>query len=261
MSKLARNVAAVGLLVASTFTVNPAVAQDNAVLSVVHGVPGLTVDVCVNDAITVPGFTPGSVTTALELPAGTYTVEVFPAGIVDCSGTPAIGPVDLPLMAGVNYTAVAHLDAAGAPTATLFTNDTSPAGAGEGKATVRHTAANAEGVEVVVNGSISLGTFNNGEELGPAALAAGTYSAEVKVGDTVVPPTPVDFPVTEGDNTIVYAYGDPAAEPSTFAVVGQVVPLDSGSTPSQPAAGIPTLGTIGVLLMIAALLVGARRFV
>ena len=74
--------------------------------------------------------------------------------------------------------------------------------------TVRHTAANAEGVEIVANGDTSLGTFNNGEELGPVALPAGTISAEIKSGDTVVPPTPADVPVTEGENTIVYAWGD-----------------------------------------------------
>jgi hypothetical protein len=141
---------------------------------------------------------------------------------------------DMALEAGMNYTATANLDATGAPALNLFTNDTEAAGAGEGKATVRHIAANAEGVEVVVNGDTSLGTFNNGDELGPVALPAGTYSAEVKAGDTVVPPTPADFPVNAGENTIVYAWGDPGADPSTFALAVQSVPLGHSAPSGVP---------------------------
>ena len=88
----------------------PAAAQDDAELYVLHGVPGLTVDVCVNGAVQLPDFTPGTLAGPLSLPAGTYTVAIF-ADTTDCSGTPAIGPIDLPLAAGMNYTAVAHLDA------------------------------------------------------------------------------------------------------------------------------------------------------
>jgi hypothetical protein len=232
----------------------PASAQDSgAQLSVLHGVPGLTVDVYVNGDLTLDDFEPGDLAGPLDLPAGTYSVAITASDAADDS-SPAIGPVDLPLEAGMNYTAAAHLDATGSPTATLFTNDTAAAGAGEGKATVRHIAANAEGVEVVVNGDTSLGTFNNGQELGPVALPADTYSAEVKSGDTVVPPTPADFPVAEGENTIVYAWGDPAADPSTFALAVQSVPLGHSAPSGVPGgeSGLAAASNAGWLYAAAA---------
>jgi hypothetical protein len=249
-------------LVAGVATSAPVLAQDDAQLSVLHGVPGLTVNVCVNGSVAIPTFAPGALAGPLALPAGTYTVAVFDVTtFTDCSGTPAIGPIDLPLAAGMNYTAVAHLDATGAATASLFENDTSAAGAGEGKATVRHTAANAEGVEIVVNGSISLGTFNNGGQLGPVALAAGTYSAEIKAGTVTVPPTPADVPVTEAQNTIVYAWGDAAGGSVNLAV--QVVDLAAPPSYDTVPSSVPTLGTMGLIVMIIAMLgiglLGVRR--
>lgn len=256
---LTKFAAALAFVAGAAFTTTAA-AQDDAQLSVLHGVPGLTVDVCVNDTITLPDFTPGTLAGPLALPAGTYNVEIFAAPVTDCSGTPAL-QADLPLAAGMNYTAVAHLDATGAPTASLFTNDTTAAGMGEGKATVRHTAANAEGVEIVVNGSISLGTFNNGGQLGPVALAAGTYSAEIKAGAVTVPPTPADVPVTAGQNTIVYAWGDAAGGSVNLAV--QVVDLAAAPGMGGTTASVPTMGTLGLAVLIAAMLgvglVGARR--
>ena len=52
----------------------------------------------------------------------------------------------------MNYTAVAHLTEGGDPTATLFTNDTAPLAAGQGRLTVRHVAA-APAVDVLAGGS------------------------------------------------------------------------------------------------------------
>jgi hypothetical protein len=229
MRKTAIAAISTGLLAGGAL-VSPAFASDDVQLSVLHGVPDLTVDVYVNGDLTLDDFEPGDLAGPLELPAGTYTVAITAADAADDSN-PAIGPVDLPLEAGQNYTAVAHLDSSANPTASLFTNDTSAAAAGSGKATVRHTAANAEGVEVVVDGG-SLGSFNNGEEIGPAELPAGTYTAEVQAGGEAVPPTPTDLPVNEGVNTIVYAWGDA----SSGAVQVAVQTVDLGhSTP----AGVP----------------------
>jgi len=248
-------------LITGALSAIPAAAQDDAQLSVLHGVPGLTVDVCVNDTVLLPGFTPGTLTPPQSLPAGTYSVEIF-VSTTDCSGTPAIA-ADLPLAAGMNYTAVAHLNATGTPTATLFTNDTSAAGAGEGKVTIRHTAANAEGVQILVNGSIDLGTFINGGTIGPQTLPVGTYSAEIKAGDVTVPPTPANVPVTEGQNTIVYAWGDAASGRVELAV--QVVDLEASAPVVVPAKPVPTMGTIGIIalvtLMLGIGLLGVRRLV
>jgi hypothetical protein len=255
-----------GALVAATAGLAlPASAQSaDAQLSVLHGVPDLTVDVYVNGELTLDDFTPGSLAGPLDLPAGTYSVAITASDAADASD-PAIGPVDLPLEGGMNYTAVAHLDATGTPTASLFTNDTEAAAAGEGKVTVRHAAANAEGVEIVVNGDTSLGTFNNGEELGPVALPAGTYSAEIKAGDTVVPPTPADVPVTEAENTIVYAWGDASGGSVEIAV--QTVALGHSSPAGVPggesgsaASTIPGWIFLAAGVGVAGIALSGRRF-
>ncbi|WP_199423052.1 DUF4397 domain-containing protein [Actinotalea solisilvae] len=195
----ALGLAALGALPAAAAT------ADTAKLSVLHGVPDLVVDVWVNGERTLDDFAPGDLAGPLDLPAGTYSVAITAADAADASA-PAIGPVDLPLMGGMNYTAVAHLDAAGAPTATLFTNDVSQTAAGQGRLTVRHTAA-APAVDVLAGGSPVITNLSNPAEQ-VLNLPAGTVSAAVAATGTTAPVIgPADVPVTEGTSTIVYAWG------------------------------------------------------
>ncbi|MDM8083766.1 DUF4397 domain-containing protein [Cellulomonas cellasea] len=250
---------------ALTFAAVPAQAAtgDNAQLSVLHGVPDLTVDVWVNGERTIDDFTPGSLAGPLDLPAGTYTVAITAADAADAS-SPAIGPVDLPLDAGGNYTAVAHLDTAGTPTATLFANDTSPTAAGQGRLTVRHVAA-APAVDVLAGGQPVVSNLTNPNEQS-LDLPAGTVSATVVAAGTTAPALlgPADVSVAEGSNTIVYAWGSATSEPSTLALATQVVgglhsnPSgvqagqaglvdDSGARPWMIAAGALALLGAGVL--------------
>jgi len=250
---------------ALTFAAVPAQAAtgDNAQLSVLHGVPDLTVDVWVNGERTIDDFTPGSLAGPLDLPAGTYTVAITAADATDAS-SPAIGPVDLPLDAGGNYTAVAHLDTAGTPTATLFTNDMSPTAAGQGRLTVRHVAA-APAVDVLAGGQPVVTNLTNPNEQS-LDLPAGTVSASVVAAGTTEPALlgPADVNVAEGSNTIVYAWGNATSEPSTLALATQVVgglhsnPSgvqagqaglvdDSGTQPWMIAAGALALLGAGVL--------------
>jgi Domain of unknown function (DUF4397) len=262
--------AAAGLLAAGALAV-PAQAQDNAQLSVLHGVPGLTVDVYVNGERTLDDFEPGDLAGPLDLPAGTYSVAITAADATDDS-EPAIGPVDLPLEAGVNYTAAAHLDESGAPTATLFTNDTSPTAAGEGRLTVRHTAA-APAVDVLAGGSpVISGLANPDEEV--LNLPAGTVSAAVAAAGTTEPVLgPADVPVTEGVNTIVYAWG--SLEDDNLALATQTIEGLHSSPSGVPAGeagladqGAPTglialggLAVVGAAALLAARTVTARASV
>lgn len=194
-------------------------ADGDAELSVLHAVPGLTVDVWVNGERTLDDFTPGSLAGPLELPAGTYTVAITAADAVDASA-PAIGPVDLTLAGSTSYTAAAHLDAAGSPTATLFTNDTATTAPGEGRLTVRHVAA-APAVDVLAGGTAVITNLSNpAEEV--LNLPAGTVSASVAAtGTTTAVLGPADVPVTEGVNTIVYAWGSLAD--GTLALATQTI--------------------------------------
>lgn len=208
---------------AATFALLAAPAQaqnsDPAMLSVLHGVPDTAVDVYVDGELTLDDFEPGDLAGPLDLPAGTYNVAITAADAEDDS-SPVIGPIDLELAAGASYTAVAHLDDAGSPTAGLFMNDTSEAAAGEGRLTVRHVAA-APAVDVLAGEEAVIADLANGAE-SSLDLPAGTVSAAVAAAGTTDPVLgPVDVSVTEGTLTVVYAWG--SLEDGTLALATQTV--------------------------------------
>lgn len=197
--------AGAGALVLSGFASTPAHAATDAKLSVLHAVPGLTVDVYVDGKLTLDNFKPGTLAGPLDLKAGTYTVAITAADAKNDS-KPAIGPVDLKLASNKNYTVVAHLEEGGDPTATLFENDISKTSAGEGRLTVRHTAA-APAVDILAGGDAVISDLTNPDEK-ILDLPAGTISAAVAAAGTTKPLIgPADVMVGEGKNTIVYAWG------------------------------------------------------
>lgn len=228
-----------GALVALGAVAPASAAEDAAMLSVLHGVPDLTVDVYVNDELTLDDFAPGDLAGPLELPAGTYSVAITAADAADAS-SPAIGPVDLPLDAGGNYTAVAHLDAEGNPTATLFTNDVSDIPAGQGRLTVRHTAA-APAVDVLAGGQAVVTNLANPAEQ-TLDLAPGTVSAAVAATGTTEPVIgPADVTVAEGALTIVYAWG--SLEDENLALAVQNVTGMHSSPDGVPAGSAGLVAT------------------
>jgi hypothetical protein len=197
---------AAGFALALTGAVPAAADGHEAQLSVLHGIPDLVVDVYVNDELTLDDFEPGDLAGPLALPAGTYSVAITASDAADAS-SPVLGPIDLPLEGGMNYTAVAHLTADGEPNAALFTNDISNTAAGEGRLTVRHAAAAPE-VDILANGEAAFTAVPNGAE-GVVDLPAGTISASVVAAGTTEPAVlgPADVNIQEGVNTIVYAWG------------------------------------------------------
>ncbi|MET1044123.1 MAG: DUF4397 domain-containing protein, partial [Microbacteriaceae bacterium] len=197
---------AAGALVALAGTA-PAYAShdDDAQLSVLHGIPGVTVDVYVDNALTLDNFEPGTLAGPLDLERGKYTVAITAADAADASD-PIIGPVELKLKSGKNYTAVAHLTEDGQPTATLFRNQTNPVQDGKGRLTVRHVAA-APAVDILAGGTPVISDLANPDQA-KLTLAAGSISAAVAAAGTTDPVIgPADVSVTEGVNTIVYAWG------------------------------------------------------
>ncbi len=227
-------------------------------LAVLHGIPGLTVDVYVNGALTLDDFAPGDLAGPLELDAGTYTVAITAADAADDSA-PVLGPIDLPLEEGMSYTAVAHLSATGDPMASFFTNDISETAAGEGRLTVRHVAA-APAVDVWANGEVAFSNLANPDEV-MADLPAATYEAAVSLtGETDPVLGPTDVPVEEGMNTIVYAWG--SAEDGNLAVAVQSVATHTGS-PDAVSAGTQGLAAdnggapVGLIVIGAAVIAAA----
>jgi len=196
----------VALIAAPMAAANATEGAGEATVSVLHGVPGLTVDVYANGEELIPDFEPGTLTDPLSLPAGTYDLQVFADGDTPDSADPAIEANGVQVPAGANATVVAHLDADGNPTLTPFVNDTSATAPGESRLTVRHTAA-APAVDVRADGEVLFpGLTNPNEESGD--VPAGTYSADVVLAGTEdVALGPADLDLAEGTSTIVYAWG------------------------------------------------------
>ncbi len=208
-----------------------AFAQDDGIVTVVHGVPDLEVDVWVNGDATLPGFTFGTVSDALTLPAGDYEIEIYPAGTDPDGADPALADT-VTLPAGANASIVAHLDAGGAPTLSVFINDISTIAAGNGRVTARHVAA-APTVDILANDGVLFGGVSNPAE-GVADVPAATYEVKiVPAGATEPIVFQTDLAVPEGTNVIVYAIG--SLDGDSFTVAAQAISgLHSAPT------GVPT---------------------
>jgi hypothetical protein len=205
-----------------------------------HGIPGITVDVAVDGAVVIPGFEPGDMQDLSSFAGQTLTnLEVRPAGTEDV----AIGPVasfDVP--ASGSWTVVAHLDAEGTPTITPFENDTSAAADGQGRLTVRHTAA-APAVDIVLGEARPVENLSNPNEASldlPAGEIAGAQIAPTggdPIGDV---PT---VTVVAGENLIVYAVG--SLSDDTFTFYTQDVALESAGSSAGDGTPAPTAVNTG----------------
>jgi hypothetical protein len=256
--------AALALVPAAATAPPAAAAATTSQVTVLHGVPGLTVDVYANGEAILTDFAPGTLTEPLSLPAGDYDLAVFPAG-QPSSGTPAIRADDVAVPGGANVTVAAHLDAAGKPVLTPFVNDTSKVPAGKARLTVRHVAAAPE-VDVRAGGSpVFRGLANPDQD--SAEVDAGTVSADVALAGTdTVALGPADVALSEGTSTIVYAWGSAAdrnLELATQTIDGLHsapggVPSGTGGLlpvgPPLPLLGVALLGAAGAAF-------GVRRLV
>lgn len=226
----------------------PALADDHqATVSVLHGVPGLTVDVYINGEEAIPDFEPGTLTDPMILDAGTYDIEVYADGDTPDSAEPAISAQDLEVPGGANLTLAAHLTEDGTPTLGAFVNDVSTLDAGQARLTVRHAAA-APAVDVRAGGSPVVEGLTNPNEA-VLELGAATVSADVVLAGTdQVVLGPADLDLAEGTNTIVYAWG--SAEDGTLDLAVQTISGlhgDPGGVPSGLGGGMPS----GALLVLA----------
>lgn len=243
-------------VVTSAVAASPALADDHeATVSVLHGVPGLTVDVYVDGEELIPDFAPGTLTEPMMLPAGSYDIEIYADGDTPGSAEPALSAEGLEVPGGADLTLAAHLDESGAPTLSAFANDVSPTAAGEARLTVRHAAA-APAVDVRAGGSPVIEGLANPEEQ-VLDLPAGTVSADVVLqGTEDVVLGPADLDLAEGTNTIVYAWG--SAEEGTLDLAVQTID-GLHSAPEGVPSGQGGLADDGPLLLMA--LAGAAGLV
>lgn len=228
-------------------------AEGDATVTVLHAVPGITVDVYVNGTETVPDFEPGTVTDPMMLAPGAYDIQVFADGDDPATAQPAIDAPGVQVPAGANVTLVAYLDVNGTPALGAFVNDVTPVPAGQARLTVRHLAA-APAVDVRAGGTPVVEGLENPNEAS-LVTAAGSISADVVLAGTqevVIPAS--DVTLAEGTTTIVTAWG--SAADGTLGVGVQTV--GSASAPTGMPSGTADATDDGLLpaaiLALAALL-------
>jgi hypothetical protein len=215
---LAILVSALGFSFAPASAATPA----KATVTVIHGVPGLTVDVYVNGAKALPNFAPFTVTDPIKLPAGTYDIVIVPAG-----GDPANPAIagSAKLMPGRNYSIIANLDANGAPTLSVFRNNLFKWEDGKARFFVRHLAE-APAVDINVYKGANADKFlkevkdiANGANRNMSVKMPGTYSVTLEPAGTetvITPPVPVTL--KPDVLTLVYAVGSLSGGSFTFLV-------------------------------------------
>ena len=261
-----RTLIAIGAVVATALLAVPAAssAQSTATVTLMHGIPGATVDVVVDGQVVVPGFQPGTMQDISSFAGQTLrNVEVRAAG----SDTVVIGPLaELAVPGSGNWTVLAHLDASGKPTLTPFQNDTAAVPAGQGRLIVRHTAA-APAVDVVLaDGSRPFTNLTNPNEAAavlPAGQIAGAKVAPAG-GDPIADVPTVDLKA--GSDLIVYAVGSLSDNTLTFLTqtisglggspnlvnTGDGLPTGGESSlPAVLAVGAGLLGLTGAGLLVA----------
>jgi len=168
------------LLTVDNATPNPG---DVARVRVVHNSPDApSVDVRVDGGLAFADLAFGGITGYAELPAGSYQIQVEPAGAAGAG--PFVIDVSVPLAAGTDYTVIASDRLASIFPAVL--TDTNAAAPGAGNARVRffHGSPDAPAVDVaLLGGPVVLPNVAFGED-GAIEVPAGGYDLEVRVAGT-----------------------------------------------------------------------------
>lgn len=203
---------------------------------VVHGVPGLAVDIYVNGDLTFENSEFGDVFGPLALPVGSYDIEIYATGADPDATDPALaGSTDLP--SGAVATIAAYLEEGGAPTLGVFVENNSTTDAGNARITARHLA-DFGAVDVLANDAEVWGDVTNGVGA-DTDVPAGTYNIKITAAnDAGTVAFNADLDLAEGTNTIAYAIG--SVEGGTF----QVAAASISGLHSAPS-GVPA-GTAGM---------------
>jgi hypothetical protein len=254
MKRVLAGIAAIAAIVVAPATAN---AQDDTQITLLHGIPGVTVDIAVDGSVLLPGFEPGA--TQDLTPFAGQTLKNLEARVAG-TDTVAIGPLaEFAVPASGNWTVIAHLDADGNPTITAFENNTDMTADGEGRLTVRHTAA-APAVDLVVGEARPIEGAANGAsaELAlPAGEIAGAQLAPAGGDPLVDVPT---VTLKAGTNLIVYAVGSLTDDTFTFLTQEIEVGMEAaagGSTgdgtpaPTAVNTGEPISDSVNMSVLLA----------
>lgn len=240
----------------------PADAQEGARIHLLHGIPDTPVDVVAGGEVVFGDFQFGD-TQDLSGLAG----ETLAGLTVNLAGTEdvAIDAGDTALPATGNHTIVAHLDEAGEPTLSVFENDTAPIAAGEGRLTVRHTAA-APAVDVLADGTVAFAALSNPNEAS-ADLPVGTVSATVVPTGESEPVVigPADLAIEDGSSLVVYAVG--SLDGDSLTVLTESITglgtapsaVNTGNSPVSDTSSAFPVAALSAAALLLLLAVPARR--
>ncbi len=192
---------AAAALAAIPLTAAAAAEHTPAEIVVVHGVPGLEVDVLVDGSPAITGFEFGDVVKT-SLPAGDYTFAVAATGT-----TVAILEIEASLGAGLSATIAAYLDTNGDPKLQAFVNENGASGIQP------FHLANFGPVDILSGTTTVLGPVSNGQtaridveggttvaDVGIGAAPSGGVAA-IELGDVAVPVNTLIMVYAIGPNT------------------------------------------------------------
>ena len=223
--------AVIGTLAMGATSVS-AQSEPDAEITLFHAIPGVDVDVFVDDELVISDFSPGESEDLSDF-AGDV-IQNLEVRVAD-SDDVVIGPIDeFAVPSTRDWTVVAGHDENGVPSLTPFENDVSPTADGEGRLTVRHVAA-VPAVDVVLDGDALIKDAAN-----KASASIDVPAGEI-AGAQLVFPTgepSIDVPTVEvvaGENLVVYGAGslDDFVFFTQVDEVGTAAPADE-----QPAAAV-----------------------
>lgn len=213
------------LVFALTLLVSASAAEAARVF-IIHGIPGVPVDVYATLAgapipatPTIAAFQPKSI---VDLTAGPATVDIriFAAGANPQTASPVIAVLGAAVPGPGEISILAHLDGAGAPTATIYRNDNSAPLPGAARVSVRH-AAQAPAVQLAAGGVPKLALTNPyfGDLEVPAGVSIPLQLQVPFSGAAITPTVPLAF--NAGVRYFVYAIGSVSG--GTFDFIVQAV--------------------------------------
>ena len=239
------------LFVVSMTSVTSAVPAKGSV-TIVHGVPGFTADIYLDDELLLDGFEPTSTAGPLRVAPASYDVDIREVGAP--ADSPPVLSGTVRVAAGSNISIVAHLTRAGDPTLSVFHNTFERLSAGRSLLLVRNVAA-ASPLSVRLDGRRVKEGLREGSEWS-IVTAPGRHmmAFESRTGNDVLIPS-TDVRLEEGVAQIVYVVG--SAEGDSLDLMLQTV---SGlhSAPSGVLTGDggfgaePWFPTWAVTVMVAA---------
>ena len=246
--RIATGVAAAALALLPIAAAAAAEHGGQAEIIVVHGVPGLEVDVLVDGTAAITGFEFGDVAKK-ALPAGDYIFAVAATGTTD-----AILTLEASLGAGLSATIAAFLDANGDPQLRAFVNENGASGIQpfhlanfgavdilSGTTTVLGPVTNGQTARIDVDGGTTVSAVGIG--------AAGSGTAAIALGDVTVSTNELVLAYAIGPNT---GEALPTVVTASTNVGGvQIIPSGTGGQVAMLPMALLAVALLGSVMLVA----------